>query len=251
MNPQDILLRLLIGFPLPPEMVDPRFPLFLQRAGGLLLTLLITSFSLMIGAGIGMILALCRREETPPIHQNNFDRFLAQALRVGAQTVVEGVRDVPVVLLVLLVFYVPYPLLGLECPTFILAIAALSLYAGAYLSEIMRSGFRSVDPASRDVGKVLGLTPRQVLWRIELPIIAGKMMPDLINIAVTVFKDTSTLAVVAVPELTYTTRQMLMSEPLNYGVILFSILISYWLPATIFSSVALRVEQHRKTRLAT
>jgi ABC-type amino acid transport system permease subunit len=71
------------------------------------------------------------------------------------------------------------------------------------------------------------------------------MRPDLINLAITVFKDTSTLAVVAVPELTYTARQLLIAEPLNYGLVLLVVLGLYWLPATLLSALALR---HRTVR---
>ncbi|HYO49292.1 MAG TPA: ABC transporter permease subunit, partial [Chloroflexia bacterium] len=118
-------------------------------------------------------------------------------------------------------------------------------YASVYLSEITRAGLRAMDPRLRDVGQVLGLTRRQILLRIELPLIFRAMMPDIVNIAVTVFKDTSALAVVAVPELTYTARQMLMAEPLNYGLVLLIVLIYYWVPATVLSAFAHHREQRR------
>jgi polar amino acid transport system permease protein len=142
-------------------------------------------------------------------------------------------------------FYLPYPLLGLRLPGFVLAIAAFGLYAGVYLSESMRAGLRSVDPQLRAAGQVLGLTKPQILIMIELPLVYRTMLPDVINVAVTVFKDTSTLAIVAVAELTYTGRQMLMSESLNYGLVLVVILFSYWAPATVLSAWALRAERRR------
>lgn len=237
----NLLFTLLFGYPLPPEMVDPRFPLFLQRFGGLLLTLLLTMFSLVIGAGIGIVLALCRRKSPTDAKGH----LLTWLLCYAAGALVEGVRGLPIMLLVLLTFYLPYPLVGLRYPPFVLAIAIFSLYAGVYLSETIHSGFRSVDPQLRDAGQILGLTHFQILRRIELPLIYRTMLPDVINVAITVFKDTSTLAIVAVPELMYTGRQMLMSEPLNYGVVLLLILLSYWAPVTIFSMFAFRAEQRR------
>jgi His/Glu/Gln/Arg/opine family amino acid ABC transporter permease subunit len=235
-----MLVILLLGYPLPPEMVDPRFPLIIQRAGGLLLSALITLLSLVIGAGVGATLALCQRERPQEIRRGTAARLLSRALRSAARGLVIGVRSLPIMLLVLLVFYLPYPLAGLRLPSFVLAIAGFSLYAGVYLCEIARAGLRAINPQLRDVGRVLGLRPHQILLRIELPLIWRAMMPDIINVAITVFKDTSALAVVAFPELTYTARQMLMAEPVNYGLVLLIVLALYWIPATLLSTLARR-----------
>jgi His/Glu/Gln/Arg/opine family amino acid ABC transporter permease subunit len=241
----ELVAILLFGYPLPPEMIDPRFPEILQRPAGLLLTLLITVTSLIIGALLGTVLAFCRREVPEDPQADIVERWLDRAIRVAAATIVEGVRGLPIMLLVLLVFHLPFRLLGLRFPSFLLAVTAFSLYAGAYFSESMRAGLRSVDSGMQQVGKVLGLTPRQILLKIELPLIYRTMKPDVINLTVTVFKDTSTLAVVAVPEVTYVGRQLFMAEPVNYALVLIIILISYWLPATIVSALAARAEQQR------
>jgi polar amino acid transport system permease protein len=232
-----MLLVLLFGYPLSPEMADPRFPLVLQRVGGLLLSVLITVLSLIIGGSIGAILALCQREGSEAIRRGTIVRLLIRALRGTARGLVIGVRSLPIMLLVLVIFYLPYPLSGLRLPSFALALASFSLYASVYLCEIIRAGLRSLDPQLRDVGKVLGLRPAQILLRIELPLVCRVMMPDIINVAITVFKDTSALSVVAFPELTYTARQMLMAEPLNYGLVLLVILALYWTPATLLSAL--------------
>lgn len=240
-----MIIVLLFGYPLPPEMVDPRFPVFMQRSAGLWLTLLITTLSLAIGAVIGTALAVCRRESAQGTRGEALDPLIPRALHHADVALVEGVRGLPIMLLVLLAFHLPYRLLRLRFPAFVLAIAAFSLYAGIYLSEIIRAGFRCVDPELRYAGRVLGLTRRQILLRIDLPLTCRNMAPDLINLAVTVFKDTSTLAVVAVPELTYVGRQMLMSEPMNYALALLLVLAFYWLPASILSVFAVRAERRR------
>ena len=236
-----LITLLVLGFPAPPEMIDPQLPMFLQRAGGLLLTLLITVFSLTIGAVIGTVLALARRDTSTSARGNEFRRRLIRARGYVAAIVVEGIRGLPIMLLVLLIFYLPYRLVSVRVPSFILAIVAFSLYAGVYLSEILRAGFRSVDPELCQVARVLGMTPRQILIKVELPIVGRTMMPDLMNLVVTVFKDTSTLAIVAVPELTYVARQMLSSEPMQYELALFLVLVLYWLPATALSTFAFRI----------
>lgn len=243
MTPQrlwEILIVLLVGYPLPPEMVDPRFPLLLQAAGGLLLSLLVTVLSLIFGAAIGSFLALCGHERPETVRRGRAAQFAARVLGGMAKGTVVGVRSLPIMLLVLLVFYLPYPLAGVRLPAVLLATACFSLYAGVYLCELIRAGLRVVNPQLYDVGRVLGLRKHQILLRIELPLVWRAMRPDLVNLAITMFKDTSTLAVVAVPELTYTARQLLIAEPLNYGLVLLLVLILYWLPATLLSALALR-----------
>jgi len=147
--------------------------------------------------------------------------------------------------LVLVTFHLPYRLATVRAPAFVLATLALSIYAAVYISETVRAGLDAVEVDLLHAGRVLGLTPRQILWRIELPLVWQTMRPDFIGLAVTVFKDTSTLAIVAVPEVTYIGRQMLMSEPVNYSLVLFTILVLYWVPAAIFSVYASQLERRR------
>jgi His/Glu/Gln/Arg/opine family amino acid ABC transporter permease subunit len=239
MTTENVLTLLLFGFPPPPEMLDPRFPLSLQRSGGLLLTLIITVLSLIVGAGIGTILALSRRDRAGNL------RLISRAPAYVAVVIIEVVRGLPIMLLVLLVFYLPYRLIEVRVPSVVLAVFAFSLYAGVYLSEILRAGFRSVDPGLSQVGRLLGLSPRQILMRIELPLVCRTMLPDLINLAVTVLKDTSTLAIVAVPELTYAARQLLTSKPMQYELAMLGVLALYWAPATFLTALAFRADRRR------
>lgn len=233
----ELLTVLLIGYPIPPEMIDPAFPIFLQRIGGLSLTLIITALSLGIGFPIGCVLAFCRRERNEGGRRASVDAWVSWVIRAAASGFVEVVRGLPIMLLVLLVFHLPYRLAELRVPGVVLAIAAFSLYSGAYFAEMMRSGFRAVPSGLHDSGRVLGLAPKQVFMKIELPLAFRAMLPDAINLAVTVFKDTSTLAVVAVAELTYSGRQLLMSEPMNYGIVLLLALFLYWMPASLVSAI--------------
>ena len=116
------------------------------------------------------------------------------------------------------------------------SVAAFSLYAGVYFSELIRSGFRTIPPGLREAGRVLGLRSRQIFLKIELPLVIRNMLPDVANLAVTVFRDTSMLSVVAVAEMTYTGRQMLMSQPMDYGLVLILTMLLYWAPAALISS---------------
>ena len=234
------LSDLLFGYPQPAEMIDPRFPVFLQCASGLALTMLVTGASLIGGGAIGVALALCRREGAA---EAGASAVPSRLIGIGAGAVVELIRGLPIAILVLLTFYLPYPVLGIRLPETLLAIAAFSLYAGVYLCEIIRSGLRSIPGELWQAGRVLGLRPRQIFLRLELPLICRTMAPDLINLVITLFKDSSALAIVAVSELTYVGKQMVMSEPGSYGSVVLLVLLLYWFPATVLSSLALNAQR--------
>jgi His/Glu/Gln/Arg/opine family amino acid ABC transporter permease subunit len=247
MNLPELLHTLLWGYPLPPEMVDPRYPLFLQQLGGLWLTLAITGLSFLFGGPLGLVLALCRydRRGDSLVRQPgaNLERRLLSAL---ATAVREGFQSLPIMILVLLTFYLPFRLLGLRLPAVVLAVAAFSIYNGVYLSGIIRSGLSAVQPGWLDAARTLGLSPWQILWRIRLPIALRTMLPALLGQAITVFKDTSVLAVVAVGELTYTARQIQVSQPVSYGLLLLLVLLIYWSVATAGSALVARLDTHWK-----
>lgn len=242
MTTRELVTALVLGYPQPPEMLDPRFPAFLQCISGLLLTFLVTGASLIVGGAIGLILASCRRESVEGARAR---RFTSRLISYCAGALVEGVRSLPIAILVLLVFHLPYPLTGARIPDLLLAMAAFSLYAGVYLCEIIRSGLRSVHPEMAQSGRVLGLSPIQIFLRIELPLVCRTMTPDLINLMITLFKDSSALAIVAVSELTYIGRQTIMSEPGSYGLVMLLVLVMYWVPASFLSALALRAERGR------
>lgn len=164
--------------------------------------------------------------------------------------VIEGVRGVPIMILVLLTFYLPSRLFGLRMPAVFLAVGAFSLYAGVYLSEIFRSGFRVVDQRCIDAARTLGLGPWAILLQIRLPIAARAMTPALVGLAITVFKDTSVLVVVAVAELTCTGRLIQASAPGNYALVLSLILLLYWSIATAGATLVARLERRWKANLA-
>jgi len=82
-------------------------------------------------------------------------------------------------------------------------IATLSLYAGAYLVEVFRSGLEAVPKGLLDAGKAMGLTPWQRLIYVRLPTMTRITLPALSNTFISLFKDTSIASVIAVPELTW------------------------------------------------
>jgi len=229
-NLHEIIHTLIFGFPVTAELVDPAWPVWLQSAGGLVLTLIITAVSLVCGLVIGLLLAVLRSTETTARDIRSLKPLwiagtLARYLSVAFAEVFRGL---PIMIIVLLVYYLHFALFRARLPGVLLAVFAFSLYAGVYLSYIFQSGFRAAGQDRLGVARVMGLTKLQILMRIKIPIAVHTMIPAILGIAVTVLKDSSVLMVVAVPELTFTSRQIQMSDPRFYAVTLFVVLMLYW-----------------------
>ena len=124
-------------------------------------------------------------------------------LRPLVTAYVEFIRNVPLLLLVYLVFYGVPSVGGFKYGPVESFIITLSVYAGAYLIEVFRSGLDAVPRGLIDAGKAIGLTPFQRLIHVRLPTMFRVVLPSLSNTFVSLFKDTSVASVIAVPELTY------------------------------------------------
>lgn len=157
---------------------------------GLVLSLELAVISILIGAVIGLTLAI-------------WYVSAGKVVRGCISAYVEFIRNVPLILLVYIVFYgIPTVVDFAYSPT-ISFVGTLSLYAGAYLVEVFRSGLEAVPRGQIDAGKAIGLTPLQRLLHVRLPTMARITLPALSNTFISLFKDTSVASVIAVPELTY------------------------------------------------
>lgn len=218
MSQRSLLDVLLWGYPPAAEMIDPRWPAFLQQAGGLHLSLWITALALAIGLPLGVLLALWRGDGGTPVRR---------LLGAPPAVLIVLVRATPVLLLALLAAYLPYRLSGIRAPVQVWAVAAFALYAAVYAAETVRAGLRAVEPRWIEAGRALGLDGGAVLWRIRLPIAVRAMLPALAGVVVTVFKDTSVLVVVGAGELMTTARQAQAAVPGGYLTVLVLALALY------------------------
>ncbi len=157
---------------------------------GLILSLELALLSIAIGCVIGLALAVLY------VSGGRIVRALIAAY-------VEVVRNVPLLLLVYLVFYGLPTVINIAYGNTTSFIVTLSAYAGAYLVEVFRSGLEAVPRGLLDAGKSIGLTPWQRLVHVRLPTMLRIALPALSNTFVSLFKDTSVASVIAVPELTY------------------------------------------------
>ncbi|MBL8588416.1 MAG: amino acid ABC transporter permease [Methylobacteriaceae bacterium] len=157
---------------------------------GLLLSIELALVSILIGCLIGFALAVAYNGG------GRLTRWLVAAY-------VEFIRNVPLLLLVYLVFYGIPSAGGFAYGATESFVVTLSLYAGAHLVEVFRAGLDAVPKGVVDAGKAIGLTPWQRLAHVRFPVMLRIVLPALSNTFISLFKDTSLASVIAVPELTY------------------------------------------------
>ncbi|MCP4286320.1 MAG: amino acid ABC transporter permease [Gammaproteobacteria bacterium] len=157
---------------------------------GLLRGIGIAVISILIGIVIGLVLALVYTRSH-------------RVLRGMVALYVEFIRNVPLLLLVYLIFYGVPSIGGFAYGATTSFIITLALYSGANLVEIFRAGLDAIPESLIDAGKAIGLTSFQRLLWVQLPTMFRIVLPSLGNAFISLFKDTSLAAVIAVPELTY------------------------------------------------
>ncbi|WP_395024379.1 amino acid ABC transporter permease [Comamonas odontotermitis] len=158
--------------------------------GGIGYTLLFTVICVLGGLAIGLVAGLGRLSRH-------------KVVTVPLRAFVEVFRCTPV-LVQLVWFYYALPVLtGIEMSAPVAAALCLSLYGGAFYSEIIRGGIISTDIGQTEAGQAIGMTRGQVMRRIILPQAFRKMIPPLVNQSILQLKNTSLLMVLAVPDLLY------------------------------------------------
>ncbi len=163
---------------------------FPKLTWGLVLSLELALVAIAIGVIIGLALALLYESR-------------GRLCRGFITMYVEFIRNVPLILLVYLVFYGIPTLVDLRYDATTSFIVTLSVYSGAYLVEIFRTGLAAIPRGLMDAAKAIGLTPLQRLLYVRFPTMFRIVLPSLSNTFISLFKDTSVASVLAVPELTY------------------------------------------------
>lgn len=162
---------------------------------GLGYTLLYTVLSIVFGLILGTLLALGRLSTRP-------------WLRIPSAVFLEVLRSVPLLVLLIWVYYALPLLTGLPITAPWACILALSFYGGAYYGEIIRGGIVSIDQGQLEAGKSLGMTYGERMRRIILPQALRRMVPPLMNQSIIQLKNTSLASVVTVAEMTYQAQSL-------------------------------------------
>ncbi len=161
---------------------------------GLGATMSIAFFGFLIGLVIGLVIASVKEAGT----QNK----VAKGFSKVGDVYVAFFRGTPIIVQLLLVYYVLFPALGLTVDKLVVAIVTFGMNSGAYVSEIMRGGILSVDKGQMEAGRSLGLSYSKTMLKIVLPQAFKNMLPTLGNEIIALVKDTSVVSFIAVVDLT-------------------------------------------------
>lgn len=157
-------------------------------ASGLGVTIALSAISAVTSILAGLVIALLRLYGP---------RWLSTLLIFYVDTM----RAIPV-LVVLVWIYFAFPILaGVTFPPFWAALVALTLHIAAYASEIIRAGIESIRPGQTRAGLALGMSRAQILRKIILPQATIRMLPAFGSVLTMAIKDTAIATVIAVPEL--------------------------------------------------
>ncbi|GFH39606.1 amino acid ABC transporter permease [Pseudolactococcus insecticola] len=174
--------------------VDKFLPYFND---GLVITLLISAFVVVIGTVLGTLIALAKLSKV-------------RILRWLANVYIEIFRGTPMLVQIMIGFQVlgkiPLPefqlgILTEDLSRLVPGIIVLSMNSGAYVAEIVRGGINAVPKGQTEAAYSLGIRPRQTMLKVILPQAIRNILPALGNEFVTIIKDSSLLATIGVMEL--------------------------------------------------
>jgi polar amino acid transport system permease protein len=164
------------------------YDILAQLAQGVSYTVLVTLVCSLTGLVVGLILSSLRRLNFKGINP-----------LIDAYAYV--FRGVPVLVLLFIVYF-GLPGIGFKVPPLLAMALSLGLIASAYLAEVFRGAFNSVDPAEIVAGEAMGMTRWQVLLHIELPQMLRFSVPGMVNEFTTVLKFSPFAYTVGIPEIT-------------------------------------------------
>jgi His/Glu/Gln/Arg/opine family amino acid ABC transporter permease subunit len=156
---------------------------------GLQMTLFISATTLVFAMLGGLVLAV--------MDMSRFWPLRAVALAFG-----EVIRNTPILVQLLWVYYVLPIVFGLSISSLAAILIGLSVYMACFISEVYRAGIQAVPKGHREAAQVLGLTPFQTFRRIVLPQAIRMTLPPLASNFVQLIKFSSLGAVISVTEIT-------------------------------------------------
>jgi len=163
--------------------------------GGLALTILLGLAALLLALPLGVLLALARLSGK-------------RLLRWPISAVVYTVRGTPLLMVIFWAYFFLPAVTGQKTGQFATMLAALVIFNGAYLSEVVRAGIQGIPRGQTEAARALGLGYSQTLRRIILPQALRNMLPSLVNQFVTTLKETSLGYIIGLQEVAFIASQI-------------------------------------------
>lgn len=166
----------------------------IRLKNGFLMTIYLSSASLIISLIIGILSAIGYSSRVL------FIRYLCRSYVVI-------IRGTPLIMQIYLFFYIIGTALGINS-RFVAGVMILSIFEGAYISEIIRGSILALDPMQLEIAKAVGFTKKQTLKNVILPQLFLQTLPALTGQFASIIKDSSLLSMIAVIELTQTIKEI-------------------------------------------
>lgn len=161
---------------------------------GWAMTCLLSLCSLVLSTIVGLGAALLRRSKV-------------LALRYISLFYVETIRGTPLLVQLLVSFYVIASAIHLENRIFV-GVITLSLFSGAYIAEIIRSGIESIRASIIDSAKAIGMKKHQIYLHVIFPLVFRQILPPLTGQFASIIKDSSLLSILGISEITFSAQQI-------------------------------------------
>ncbi|MCQ2770951.1 MAG: amino acid ABC transporter permease [Clostridia bacterium] len=183
----------------------------LNLLNGFTSSLVLFFLTLLFALPLGLMMAFCSMSKFKP-------------LSILMKIIVWVLRGTPLMLQIFVIFYVPGILFGFTWPIMhtgwewfdtvfstrlIAALVAFIINYAAYFSEIYRGGIQSISKGQYEAGHVLGMTKRDIFFKVILLQVIKRIIPPMSNEVITLVKDTSLANVIAVTELMYEAHLLL------------------------------------------
>ena len=215
---------------------------------GVVVTILLSLFTVLIGFVLALVLALMRMSNVRPFRALGLDKdghlrdggFLVTLSKFNplsflATAYVEILRSTPVIVQVMIIYYGVFGIIDLPRFTvfgfikferFFPGVVALGMNSGAYLCEIIRSGLQSVDGGQTEAARSLGLTQKQNLRFIVLPQAVKNILPAIANEFVVIIKESAITYTIGVQDIMSAVQQVkgatfVIIEPLLVATVIY------------------------------
>lgn len=203
--------------------------------GGIACTLILSVLGIVLAFPLSVLLALARLSPW-------------RALSWPATALVYVARGVPLLMVILWVYFLVPLLIGRNVSGFTTMLCTLVIYEGCYLSEVVRAGIQALPRGQMEAARALGHSHLGAMWCVILPQALYNMLPSMLSQFVSTIKETTLGYVINVQELTFAANQInnqLLTKPFH---VFFLLAVSYFVVCWSLTWLAQRLERHIATK---
>ncbi|SFP78608.1 amino acid ABC transporter membrane protein 2, PAAT family [Bradyrhizobium sp. Ghvi] len=209
--------------------------------GGIAATLILSVLGIALAFPLSVVMALASLSPW-------------RALRWPVMAMVYVTRGVPLLLIILWVYFVLPLLIGRSVPAFATMLVTLVGYEAAFLSEIVRAGIQALPTGQMDAARALGHSRLGAMRYVILPQALFNMIPSILSQFVSTIKETTLGYIINVPELTFAAGQInnrLLTKPFEvYFILAISYFVVCWTLTQAINMVERRITMRRTRDLA-